>query len=157
MRSATRSQSWSASSEMPIQPWTPTYGGRKNRSGSPSTSACWAPGGALHQIPHRPACASWRMAKILSRTRHDGLPTPPPSVASGNDRQIRRMRSSIASPPASARRRLGAIVRRYAPDSVDRLRPLAAPFGRLERVREVVGLLRDLARIIGLQDRDEAD
>src|SRR5918994_5312264 len=108
-------------------------------------------------MPQRPACASWRMAKILSRARHDGLPTPPPSVASGNDRQIRRMRSSIASPPASARRRLGAIVRRYAPDSVDRLRPLAAPFGRLERVREVVGLLRDLARIIGLQDRDEAD
>lgn len=58
MRSATKSQSWSASSEMPIQPWTPTYGGTKNRSGSPSTSDRCAPGGALHQIPHRPACES---------------------------------------------------------------------------------------------------
>jgi hypothetical protein len=41
------------------------------------------------------------MAKILSRTRHEGLPTPPPSLASGSERQIPRRRSRSSPPPGS--------------------------------------------------------
>ena len=35
----------------PSQPRWPTYGGRKNRSGSVSTISAWTPSGAAHQIP----------------------------------------------------------------------------------------------------------
>src|SRR5436190_17459865 len=46
------------------------------------------------------------MAKILSRTRKVGSPTPPPSVASGRARQIVRSRSrgssSIGHPPSES-------------------------------------------------------
>ena len=46
--SATSAQSRPTSSRRPIQPLPPTYGGRKKRSGSASTSSACTPGGAAH-------------------------------------------------------------------------------------------------------------
>src|SRR5438552_2036666 len=52
---AISSQSMPSLSRTPSQPRCPTYGGMKNFDGSASTSSCWSPGGAAHQIAKRPS------------------------------------------------------------------------------------------------------
>ena len=66
--SAISSQSGSRSSRTPSQPRCPTYGGRKNVSGSEAISSCCAPGGAAH---HR--CAKLDVVVPGLPQRHEGL------------------------------------------------------------------------------------
>ena len=88
----------------PSQPRPPTYGGRKNRSGSCSTSWACVPGGAAHQMASRPSWW-WSSRNItnvfLSRTKNVGDPWLGRSVTAGRSRQMRRISASAAAAVAS--------------------------------------------------------
>ena len=77
MTATTSAQSGRPSTRTPSQPRCPTYGGRKNRSGSwPIISSC-APGGAAHHSASRPSpwWSSMNITKVFfSRTKNDGAP-----------------------------------------------------------------------------------
>ena len=98
---ASSSQSGPTSRRTPSQPRPPTYGGRKNRSGSVSTSSACAPGGAAHQMPTL-SSPWWSLTNVtkhgpFSRTKKLGLPCESRSVASGSARQAARTWSSTTS------------------------------------------------------------
>src|SRR5919197_240561 len=88
------------SSRMPSQPRCPTYGGTKNRWGSPATSACCIPSGAAHQIAKRPSpwwfVSTMRKAR-LPRTKNVGAPWLSRSLVSGSAKQIPRIRFNARS------------------------------------------------------------
>src|SRR3954470_1279744 len=84
---------------MPTHPWTPTYAGIENVSGSEPTSAACASRVAF-TLALRPSAPI--AMNILSRTRHVGCPQVSRSSASGNDSASRR----TSSPSVTAGLRL---------------------------------------------------
>lgn len=101
MNRATSSHFRSRSSRTPSQPRCPTYGGRKNRSGSASTIVCCTPSVAAHQIASRPS--SWWLSNRVtncrfSRTYQLGVPCERRSELSGSARHSARTLFSAGWP-----------------------------------------------------------
>jgi hypothetical protein len=116
MRHASRNSSASSSQSVrgesmytPTQPYGPTYGGTKKRSGAACTMSVWFVIVALTQTPSRPSpwCESGAayIANIVF-TRNVGVPHASTSRASGSARQSWRRR-------ASGRGGMGARARSY--------------------------------------------
>ena len=93
MRASSSPQSTGTSRYTPIQPRPPTYGGRKKRSGSASTSVSWTPSAAAIQTARRSSwCRSAEVTKTRLPTNQVASPWLSRSMTSGSATQIARIR-----------------------------------------------------------------